>query len=54
MTTIYVTITNEPTPRVLSTSFWRAKAEGHAKRYNDLVGYKGAHVLEVNVPEAKV
>jgi len=53
MTTAYITVTNEATPRVLATSFWRAVAEGYAKRYNDLTGLKSAHVLQVNVPEAK-
>lgn len=53
MTTVYVTLTNETEPRVLATSFWRAVAEGYAKRYNDLAGIKSAHVLKVNVPEAK-
>lgn len=53
MITIYVTLTNETEPRVLATSFWRAKAEGYAKRYNELTGLKSAHVLQVNVPEVK-
>ena len=53
MTTVYVTLTNEETPRVLATSLWRAKAEGYAKRYNELTGLKQAHVLQVTVPEAK-
>ena len=53
MTTVYVTLTTETTPRVIATSLWRAVAEGYAKRYNDLTQLKTAHVLQVNVPEVK-
>lgn len=52
-TTVYITLTNETKPRVIATSFWRAVAEGYAKRYNDLTQLNSAHVLQVNVPEAK-
>lgn len=51
--TVYITLTNETQPRVLATSLWRAKAEGYAKRYNELTGLKSAHVLQVTMPEAK-
>jgi hypothetical protein len=53
MTTVYITLTNETKPRVIATSFWRAVAEGYAKRYNDLAQFECAHVLQINVPEVK-
>lgn len=55
MTTIYVALTTEPTPKVIATSYWRAEAEGYAKQYeheNRGIGHT-AHVLVVNVPEGK-
>lgn len=53
MQTVYITLTNEDKPRVIATSFWRAVAEGYAKRYNELAQLKSAHVLQVSVPEVK-
>lgn len=55
MTTVYIALTTEPTPRVIATSYWRAEAEGYAQQYEheNRGSALTAHVLKVNVPEGK-